>query len=186
MVKLGSVVLEHVNLDYDAAKAHDYYMRTRILKNRQDAVQIIPVGRSGAKPVVTNVKLKTAMVAKPVVIAKPPMTTAQVKARVQALQTKLAILKQILSDLTRQIKARGGIATKATKNGASVNAKSTTAQNVAAAKSSASYYDKNKRVILEKAKAALANDPNSLDAQIKLIEEKIVKMRSDLASAMKR
>ena len=168
--------------DYNPAKAHEYYMRTRQLTPRQPAAQQPTVGvRTKAAPVILA-KLKPRSNANVKVV--PKMTALEVKAKVQALQKRLAILKLVLAELVKQAKARNGVGTKS-KVGTNP-AVSTSVQKKAAAKSSAKYYDKNKAAILAKAKAyAAANNITDLEAQIKTIQEKIAKMRADLAAAIK-
>jgi hypothetical protein len=170
-----------VNVDYNAAQAHEYYLRNRKLKGRAPAIEKVPTGRSGSKLAVGS-KPKLTIVPN----AKPKMTTGQVKARVSALQKRLATLKAVLADLVKQLKDKGGDATKAAAK-KTADATSTAKADVAAAKSSADYYDKNKAKIAAKAKKdAAANDAGDLKTQIKVIEDKIAKMRFDLAAAIKK
>lgn len=180
-------VLQHVNPGYDAAQAHEYYLRNRELKGRKAGYKLSPEGTYPTDPVVKS-KIVPKKKSKGVVLGnpKPKMTPMQAKARVSELQKRLAALKIVLADLVKQLKAKDGSATKdATKKAAA--AVSTGAEAKAAAKSSADYYDKNKTKIANKAKAdAAANDAGSLDTQISAIKEKIATMRADLAAVMKK
>lgn len=179
--------LLHANLNYDPVQAHEYYLRNRDLKGRKAGVKLYPEGTYPSDPVVrSKVVPRLKKKSNGVVLGKPKMTPVQVKARVSELQKRLAALKVVLADLVKQLKDKGGDATKAATDKASKSV-STSAEKIAAAKSSADYYNKNKTKIANKAKAdAAANDASSLDAQIRAIKEKIATMRADLAMAMKR
>jgi hypothetical protein len=174
---------------YDAAKAHDYYMRTRVLKGRTPVVQKTPVGRSKGTPVSTVGSRSGVKVVQNVKVV-PKKTAAELakervalKAHVAALQVRLEALKKVLAQLVKEAKARSGVVTKPTTDNSPVTAAQ---KKTAAAKSSAKYYDKNKATILAKAKADAAANPTDLEAKIKEISDKIAKMRADLASKLKR
>lgn len=160
---------------YDAAKAHEYYLRNRKLKGRKTGIQQEPVSRRNkglpTKPIVQKSS------------AQKAKERAAIKGRVVALQARLAKLKEVLAELVKQAKARSGIETKTkTKDAAS-----TTAQKAAEDKSSKEYYEKNKAKIAAKAKKeAEANNVSDLEAQIKEIQQKIAEARAELAAAIKR
>lgn len=180
----GQVRPESGSADYDAEKAHQYYLANRKLKGRKPAAEKVTGTRS--KPGVVNKvlpKSKSMGLVKSKATLKPTMSKEQVKARVTELQKRLASLKVILANLVKQLRESDGKATKAVAK----EAASTSKDKVSAAKSSAKYYDKNKAAIAAKAKTdAAANNPSDLEGQIKVIQDKIAKMRADLAGAMKR
>lgn len=173
---------------YDPSKAHDYYMRTRVLKGRTPAVQKTPVGRSKGTPAST-VGARPGVKVAPNVKVVPKKTAAELekervalKAHVAALQVRLVALKKVLAQLVKEAKARSGVVTKPTTDNSPVTAAQ---KKATAAKSSAKYYDKNKVAILAKAKADAAANPTNLEAKIKEISDKIAQMRADLASKLK-
>lgn len=172
---------------YDAAKAHEYYLRTRVLKGRKAAVSTLPTSKTRGTPVSNVGTRSTARVAPKVVPKKTAAELAKekqaLKAHVVALQNRLAALKKVLAVLVKEAKARSGVKTKTAADNSPVTA---AAKKTAAAKSSKTYYEKNKATILAKAKAeAAANSPTDLEAKIKEISDKIAKMRAELASKLK-
>lgn len=157
--------LEHA---YDAAKRREYYLKTRHLKGRKKAAAKTSTSRPIAK--------------KP----KPPTKTRaqrqaerrrKLESEVNALKARLEKLRDALSLLTKQAKARSGVKPKSTAKKTAAK-KSTTApkqtatQKAKAAKRSKEYYDKHKDEIL-------ADEIKSLKGKIKTIQERIEKMRKE-------
>lgn len=156
--------LEHA---YDPAKRREYYLKTRKLKGRTAAAIRTSKSRPTAKP-------------------KPPTKTRaqrqaerrrKLEAEVNALKARLEKLRNALSELTKQAKARSGVkptssASKKTTAKKSTAPKQTAAQKAKAAKQSKEYYEKHKDEIL-------ADEVKSLKGKIKTIQERIEKMRKN-------
>lgn len=154
--------------EYDAAKRREYYLRTRKLKGR--------------RPAATK---KTAIRVRKASKVGPPKKTRQqrqeerrrkLEAQINALKERLKQLREVLSKLTAEAKARSGqkdtkksAAKKTSKN---EKPKQTAKQKADAAKRSKEYYEKHKDEIL-------AEEVKSLTAKIKTIQERIAKMRKD-------
>jgi len=170
--------LQHVEIiPYDPVKAHDYYLRTRHLKGRATvAAPATSSRRSGTRSV---------SVVRHPVKAVPHKTAEQkhkeIEVRVQALNARLEKLKKVLALLVKQAKGRSGVKTpiKAIHNKSTVTTGTvhlTAKQKADKAKASKAFYEKHKND---------ATDANvqSIEAKIKEVSDKIVKMRAELAQA---
>lgn len=166
---------------YDAAKAHEYYLRVRKLK-----------GRSRQGDATTNSRVKTgASTSAKRLHSKPAKTQtnqkrrAEAKARVDALNARLDKLRSVLAELVKQAKARSGVetTTKKTTSSSSTSSSSTTktaSQKRDDAKRSAEYRKKNEP------KTNLSTEAKAVEAKIKQVKAQIEKMRAELATAKKK
>jgi hypothetical protein len=169
---------------YDAAKAREYYLRTRKLKGRQ-AGQQEPSGKPrspAAKP--TSGQRKGAAPSK-----SAAKRRAETKAKVTQLKARLAQLKSKLAELVKAAKARSGVDTpdkpktaskaetpkeKAARNAADKSRRPLTAKQKAdQAKRSKEHYAKTKDTSSSK-------DIEQLRAKIKDVEKQL---RDAMASA---
>jgi hypothetical protein len=169
--------------EYDPAKAHAYYIKTRQLKGRQPgAAKPVAVTRPGAKVVPTTQPKKT--VAKPAAKKSTKQLKTEANAAVAALQAKLTKLKNVLAELTKQAQARSGVTTAtATAKKSAAKPKPQTAAEKKAAADAHAYYEAHK----SKTKASTpAEQEKQLHAQIKQVEAQIKAIKAQLAEAAKK
>jgi outer membrane murein-binding lipoprotein Lpp len=157
-------ILFHAEQPYDAAKAHEYYERTKKLKGRLPGAGE-PASKSRSKAAVIPItKAKSAK--------QKPVGT---KAKAAALQARLTKLRKVLAELVKQAKARSGVVDeeKSSKDGKSGGSSHATAKEKRASKD---YYEKHK-------KDAPSSDVKDLQEKIAAVQEKISKMRAEIAAA---
>lgn len=155
---------------YDPIDRHERYLKERELKGRRPA---------SAKPVVSkktgalhpSSSRTKAPVAKPVPKQSKAAHDKEVSAKVSALQQKLEQLRQVLHDLTMQLRAKGLDTSTASDSKTEPSKPSTTtaAEKKAAADASQKYRDKHK------------NDPKTPDQQLKEIQSKIDQLNKKIA-----
>jgi hypothetical protein len=179
--------LIHAALPYDPAQAHLYYLNNRKLKGKTPGEAKTKIGRAGARSLpISKARAKVVPISRPKV---PRKKTAEqlkkerkaVEARVGALKTRLETLRKVLAQLTKQAKLRSGVTTPTAseKKASSEKSDLTTKQKSDAAKSSKDYYDKNK-------KKEIPDDAKALQVKIQDVQDKIKKMREELAAANKK
>lgn len=183
-------VLMHIDPNYDAQKAHEYYIRTRKLKGRKRGVKKLTgdLANENANTVVRP-ELRGKFIPKGTPKAGLVTTErqAQVEARVKALQGKLQLLEAVLRKLLSE--AQGSSTTKKRTKSATPGSKKTAATSKRKELTAAQKSDKAK-----KAKAAYKKaHPNSASAQkkerAKKIEEvkaQIKQVKADLKAALER
>lgn len=167
---------------YDPAKAHEYYERTKKLKGRKKgAGQSVGERRSQQNP--TNISHKP----------KPQQSKEQLKKetelRIAAYKVRLTKLKKILAQLVAEAKKRNAdnagseetrkkqantSSSDKEKSGGSSKGSSTAKEKAASKK----YYNENKD------KISLKKQEKNLKKEIKEVEEKIIKARTDLKTAL--
>lgn len=134
-------ILAHADRPYDAAKAHEYYMRRRQLLGRNPAAQTTPKGRPSAganfgapKPKKKTQADKTAH-----------QRQKEIEAKIGLMKVRLAKLQKVLDDLTKKVKSdTAGDKPKAGKD-ASKDKKLTGSDRTKAAKAAKDYYEKHKK-----------------------------------------
>jgi hypothetical protein len=158
---------------YDAAKAHEYYLRNRQLKGRRHGGQVAPTGRPGGHGPAPAPNHKSAK-----------QLRADAEARKAALRARLDRLHQILSDLVKRAKARSGIKAPATKKAAATPSSS---------RAKGHMTPKEKREARDRAEKYRKEHPKPADASAKQLHQeiadvqaKIKKARADLRASAQR
>lgn len=158
---------------YDPQKAHEAYLKRRVLTPRQPGAKPDPTGHPrSSKPV------------------PPPKTAKQLReeaeVRVLKLKEKLKSLRALLAQLVKQAKEHSGMktepaktATSGSKDSGTKDAKNPSVQDkAAAAKRSKEYYDKNKK----------EEDPSKQEQSAKddiaKVQAKIQKIRDELKASI--
>lgn len=186
-------ILTHIQVsssdNYDPVKAHDYYMRTRVLTPRQTHWVAPTTGRVNGAYVPPVAKAKaSALVAKPLSKKLSPQQAlrSKLQVRIDGLQTRLATLKKTLDDLVQQLKDRKSKSDATTAKAKDKVAHPTASDKAAAAKSSAKYYDKNKvEIATKRKKEPTPKSVAELETQIKNVRAKIVTIRAELTKALR-
>lgn len=155
--------LRHGPTPYDPVKAREYYLRTRQLKGRQTSEGDEPTkGRSSSVARYSSPRKKSAAE------KTPAQRQKDIEVRVGQLKDRLAKLRKVLTDLTKQVKSNSEDSPQPSK--ASSDRKLTGSQKAEARKRSKEYYEKNKK-----------DDPASNDT--KALEEKIQDVMSKIEEA---
>lgn len=155
---------------YDAAKAREYYLRTRELKGRMKGMGVVGEGKVPAKPA-------------PVAAPKKPSGD-----RKAVLKDRLGRLEEILDDLTARVeaaKARSGITTPTKKSAEADKSKDpstpakekSSSQKKKDAKAAAERYEKNKT-------AETSKDAQAVQDEIEEVQKAIAEARAELAAAL--
>lgn len=92
--KAAEAVLAHAKV-YDAAKAREYYLRTRQLKGRRPTAQVASIGRPVARGA-SNAEMRLSR-------------RKKLEAEKAKLEKRIEELKNALESLVRQVKRRAGI-----------------------------------------------------------------------------
>lgn len=172
-------VLAHqfVETNYDPAKRHEQYLRTRELKGRTTSAKPAPTRtttRTSTKPAPNKAK------------AAPKPSIAEMEKHVEELKTKLAALREVLAELVAKAKARSGVeepsdSPKSSGAGGTktTHTKKTEQQKAEDAKKAKEYYEKNKDKIL-------SDQVKELGDKLKVVAEKIRDLRAKLAASDKK
>ena len=160
-------ILMHGQAPYDAAKAHEYYMRTRKLKGRKKG-QSYTVNLGGGK----TIKLSAKQLAE---------QKAYAAKRVTAIKQKLAELNTKLKEAVRE-------AEKKKANSKREAAKpDTAAEKSQAARESKKYRDKHQQEIATKAKKASSEKKTKTNADpVEELGRTIIKIQDTLKAAVAR
>jgi hypothetical protein len=176
--KLGPVPMEqvkdiiHSSVDYNPAKAHEYYLRTRELSGRTSSSNSTSNTPTLATKTVSNIVKPT--------ISKPSAETKQqVETRVADMKVRLTKLRKLLTELVKQAKARSGIDPTKDPNADPATKKLTAAERKEAAKKQAEYRKKHPEEDVN-----ISEEAKRLEEQIKDVNAKIAKARADLTSAV--
>lgn len=162
-------ILAHADRPYDAAKAHEYYMRRRQLIGRKPAAQFSPKGRPSAgahfgapKPKKTQAN-KTAH-----------QRQKEIEAKIGLMKVRLAKLQKVLDDLIKKAKTETDKAKPKTGKEASADKKLTGSEKSKAAKASKDYYEKHKK---DKQPSSETDDlQRKIETTLKKIEAARVKL----------
>ena len=181
-------VLKH---EYDAQKAHEYYLRTRELQGHsRDPDMVRTPVRSAVQPKSSPISKKPATKAAVRKPAAPKETIEQRRARIAAateqLKAKLEQLREVLRKLVDEAKIRSG--GEAVKDGAKPAAEEkpseqTPAEKADQAKKAHDYYEKHKAETPEDSIAALQQKIAAVEAKIREMREKIAKRRASAVGA---
>lgn len=181
---LGGDFLLH---EYDAQKAHEYYLRTRDLKGRSRGMDgdgsttRMPAAQPKKSTPISKAPAKKTAVRKP---AAPKETIEQRRARIKAateqLKAKLEQLREVLRQLVNEAKIRNG--GEATPTGGTTpesgkgeaQKELTPAEKAEQAKKAHEYYEKHKQETPEQSIA-------QLQEKIKQVEAKIAEKRAQIA-----
>lgn len=160
--------------DYDPIKAHQYYLRTRELKGRDQAADDAPAKREGDRQEPTSPFRRHSNK------QTPEQHRAEVSAQVDALKTKLATLKETLAQLVEAAKLRSGIkpevkTTQKPKSSPNEPSELTRKQRDDAAKRAKEFREKNPDEVLNQ-------EVEALNTKIKAVQDKIQQMREKLKS----
>lgn len=172
MPQADEIILLHGNAPYDAAKRHQYYLRTRHLKGRPSSGG----DRNGGRPATVT----------PIGEAKSKQAHAEVAARVDELKSRLAHLESVLRTLVDAAKKRSGIDTKdqaAKKDTSKPKAKD---KPKTAAEKKKAAEDERKRLAKETGRTTLSAQEQALQRDIAAVREKIAKARDDLKASVDR
>jgi hypothetical protein len=156
--------------EYDPVKRREYYLKNRQLKGNNPAV---------ADPM-KKTRPKAALKPAPNRQQRQEERRRQLQAEVDALKARLQKLREAMAELTKAAKARSGVETPSKKQPVKKDdgkkANPSPKEKADAAERSKEYYEKNKDQIL-------ADEVKSLTEKIKIIQERIVKMRLKTSSA---
>ncbi len=186
MLKPDDSALLHGKV-YDAAKAREYYLRTRVLKGRKPGGQQEGPGPRGNTATLTKSRGNTATSTKSGNNDSKKLA-ATAKTRTEALQARLDKLRDLLAQLVAQAKGRSGVEKpsksddtqspaekQATDKGKSpLSAKEKTE----AAKRSKEHYEKNKDL------KGPSNEAAELTKDIAEVQEQIRDIRKDLKASV--
>jgi len=160
-------ILAHADRPYDAAKAHEYYMRRRQLVGRSPAAQFTPKGRPSA-----GAHFGTPTPRKTQATKTAHQRQKEIEAKVGLMKVRLAKLQKVLEDLTKKVKSEAGAAQpKAEK--ASGDKKLTGSEKVKAAKASKEYREKHKK---DEPSSETQAIQQKIEATLKKIEAARVKL----------
>lgn len=167
-------ILEHGVRPYDAAKAHEYYMRRRQLVGRKPAAAFTPKGKPSAGAHFGPPHHKKTQAQK-----TAHQRQKEIEAKVGLMKIRLAKLQKVLEDLTKKVKAETGGA-KAKTDKASGKEKLTGSEKAKAAKASKDYYEKHKK---DKTDSAPSSETAALEEKIQTTLKKIQTARERLQKA---
>lgn len=175
-------ILAHAR-NYDPQKAHAYYLRTRKLKGRQAGQ-----ARSSSQSVATGEPGNSGQPhTKPV--GKPTQSQhAAAQEQVDALNKRLARLKQVLAGLVAAAKARSGVTTPTPSTPTTkTSSKSTVSSTKVSPKTQAQKDAANKAARDKYAKdhPTAAKEAAAIQAQIRDVQQQIQQMRDTLSAAQK-
>lgn len=166
-------ILQHIDPNYNAQQAHEYYLRSRRLKGRQPSVQRILTPRSNGKVVIPIKVIRKGRL--PVTSVVKQRQTA-VNLRVAGLQKKLRNLKTVLEDLVKKAKEKEGRKDSKTKSGTTRDKSDLTPQQKReTAKRSKETYEKNKKL-----KGPVEKNPETVEE----VRAKIRKIQEELKAAI--
>lgn len=167
-------ILAHGVRPYDAAKAHEYYMRRRQLVGRRPAAKFVPKGRPQGTVRFGGSHQKTKKNTQAEMTAH--QRQEQIKARIGLMKVRLAKLQKVLEDLTKQVKSETG-GTKPKTGKASGDKKLTGSEKAKAAKASKEYYEKHKK---DKKESQPSSEAEALTEKIQATLKKIEAAREKL------
>jgi chromosome segregation ATPase len=157
---------------YDPLKSHDYYLRTRKLKGRKKGSERPAAGRNNAATKLTT----------------PRKTSTQkreeTKARVEAIKNRLERLKEVLAQLVDEAKARSGIETKPASAKKAEPDKSPAKEKPKSAQDKKEEAKKARDQYQKEHKQTPNQELESLQTQLKSVEEKIQKARATLKDSV--
>lgn len=165
-------ILLHDNLlhAYDPVKAREYYLRTRKLKGRKKGSEDNKGDKNSGSVKPSGTKKS------PVVKKRAKQKRAETEAKVAALKKRLERLKEVLSELVKEAKARSGVKDESPKAKADQNEETkarkplTSAQKKAQAERAKKAYEKEKK--------------QSPDQELKELQEKIKDIRAKIKAAI--
>lgn len=181
--------LFHSGRRYDPVKAREYYLRTRNLKGRKKGSS--EVAPAGGRPAATEVQSGRSESPNDAARLRRQSRQKQIEAEREALQQRLDHLREVLSELVKAAKSRGGSSSKtseskaesnnskdtSSKSGSKKSGKSdpkTAAEKNEAAKKAREHYEKTK--------------PKGMSAEQEIValEKKIADIRSRIEAAIVR
>lgn len=181
-VTLGrEFILQHDDQPYDPVKAHEYYLRTRELQGRvagsldeTTSNRAASISSNTAQPITSKAPLQD---------NSSRQIRDEAHMKLLALKDKLAQLRKILTQLTKEAKARSTktSATSAPDPASSQNSATkkelTPQQKDKAAKAAKDYYEKHKNDL----EPAVEKQISDAETKIKEIQAKIEKLQKQLA-----
>ena len=168
----NGTVISHVRSPYDPIKAHEYYMRTRVLKGRKRAPRYAVKTASGKTVELTAKELN--------------------EQKAYAAQRVAAILKKLDELNAKLTKAMGVAKEKKTKSKREASKEPSVSDKREAAKESRQYKDKHKQKIATQRKRVAATKPKTTTTKsdkkdpVTQLEAKIEKIRTTLKAAIAR
>lgn len=167
--------------DYDPTYAREYYLRTRKLKGRKKGFSTSSV--SSPRPS----KMKTGAVQVHQGQKAPLSKQAKLRQQKEALQKRLEVLRDALSQLVEAAQARSGVQ----KNTAEKKTAETKAKTSTSTKKTSSSKDKPETAAQKKERAKKAKEeyekknPGSLSQDVEILQAQIEDIKAKIAKALK-